>query len=202
MSVSNSNIICPICEHQLPPDSEFCQYCGSKIIKNPATETPKMSFDSAETISGEDALNLVAAVQAQATKEAYEANSKKQPDYEGDFDFGLVPEKPIYTLASKSVDGEIAYLSKLRTPKGEKVKWNRRGSTFVDGINGMVDIYDIYLLSGQKYTTVYINMYGAKASYKVPAVFKAQGAGSVDKVKQNKKSGRSLLLSIASYKLN
>ena len=45
-------------------------------------------------------------MQASNTIGAMEANSKTQPDNEGDSDFGLVPEKPIFTLALKSVEGE------------------------------------------------------------------------------------------------
>jgi hypothetical protein len=41
----------------------------------------------------------------------------------------------------------------------------------VDSINGMVDVYDVYLLSGQLYKTIYINMYGTKTSTKIPIGF-------------------------------
>ena len=100
-----------------------------------------------------------------------EANSKPQPDNEGASDFGLVPKKPIFTLALKSVEGEKEYLDKLYTVNGEKIKYNRRGSTSVNGINGMIDIYETYLPSGQPYKIIYINMYGAKGSTKAPAGF-------------------------------
>ena len=88
-------------------------------------------------------------------------------------DFGLVPEKPIYTLAKKGMTGELEYLSSLRTPSGEKVRWCRCGSVNAKDIIGGIDVYDIYLMSGEKYTTLYINMYGAKASTKVPDGFYA-----------------------------
>ncbi len=179
---------CNRCNHMLPDDSKFCQYCGNKITGFTVSEIIEDDSDDIKNMSSEDALNVLMAAQVKATKEAYDANSQSQPNNESDSNFGLVPEKPVYTLARKSVDGEIEYLSKLRTPNGEKVKWNRRGSTSVVGINGMIDIYDIYLMSGQKYTTIYINMYGAKASTKMPAGFGVQKAQPIKKVKKEKKS--------------
>lgn len=179
---------CDKCKHTLPEDSEFCQYCGHKITGFTVSEIIEDSSDNEESISSQDALKSIMAAQVIATKEAYDANGQSQSNQESDCDFGLTPEKPIYTLARKSVDGEIEYLSKLRTPNGEKVKWNRHGSTSVDGINGMVDIYDIYLLSGQKYTTIYINMYGAKASTKMPTGFGVQKTQPIKKIKEQKNS--------------
>lgn len=172
---------CSKCNHILPDDSEFCQYCGIKIEKAVLAGPIIDDLPDVENMSGDDALKFVMATQVKATKEAYDANSKSQPNNENDDNFGLVPEKPIYTLARKSVDGEIEYLSKLRTPDGEKVKWNRRGSTSVEGVHGMIDIYDIYRLSGQKYCTIYINMYGAKTSTKMPKGFGVQKSQPVNK---------------------
>ena len=174
-------MICNKCNHKLPDDSEFCQYCGSKIETIAVAEPVKEELPDVENMSGEEALKFIMATQVKATKEAYDANSQSQPNNENDDNFGLVPEKPIYTLARKSVDGEIEYLSKLRTPDGQKVKWNRRGSTSVDGVHGMIDIYDIYRLSGQKYCTIYINMYGAKPSTKMPKGFGVQKSQPVNR---------------------
>ena len=174
-------MICNKCNHKLPDDSEFCQYCGSKIETIAVAEPVKDELHDVENMSSEEALKFIMATQVKATKEAYDANSQSQPNNENDDNFGLVPEKPIYTLARKSVDGEIEYLSKLRTPDGQKVKWNRRGSTSVDGVHGMIDIYDIYRLSGQKYCTIYINMYGAKPSTKMPKGFGVQKSQPVNR---------------------
>ena len=212
---------CTKCNHTLPADSEFCQYCGARIEKTvaplkeakpepiveevptapteeivvepPATEVPEQMQPIEETadvvpiiekpessahqlpdfgnMTPDEALTAILQIQAKNTVDAMEANCQSQPDNEADADFGLVPEKPIFTLALKSVEGEKEYLGRLYTLNGEKIKYNRRGSTSADGINGMIDIYDTYLPSGQPYKTIYINMYGAKRSNKAPAGF-------------------------------
>ena len=187
---------CMNCNHKLPEDSEFCQYCGNKIEANTSEEVvitptgiveeidadvsaaygPKEASDpfedvDVENVTPEEALNMILEIQAKQTVKDIEANAKNQPDCENDSDFGLVPEKPIYTLGTKLVDGETEFLNSLRTSAGEKIKWERRGSLSAEGVNGMIDIYDIYLHSGQLYKTIYINMYGAKRSSKAPAGF-------------------------------
>jgi hypothetical protein len=114
------------------------------------------------------------------------ANADSQPYNEEDDDFGLVPEKPIFTLALDSIDGEEDYLGKLYTESGEKIEYTRRGSTCAEGINGMIDIYDTFLPSGQPYKTIYINMYGAKNSDTTPNGFKLiheKNTSSFEKVK-------------------
>ncbi len=169
-------MICRKCNHTLPDDSEFCQYCGNRLVMSQERSTG----------ASDDILMYVIEEQAKETVRFMEENLRKQPDNESDEDFGLVPEKPIYTLALKLVDGEIEYLKKLYTDNGEIIKWKRRGSVSVDGVNGIVDIYDTYLPSGALYKTLFINMYGAKESTKAPRGF-VLGSNARDKIKKAEK---------------
>lgn len=165
---------CIKCNKTLPDDSLFCHFCGNKVKKSVEESTENNIFDNninTKDISCDEVLNTIFNVQAKNTVETMEKNFKDQPDNECDVDFGLVPEKPIFTLALLSVDGEIDYLDSLYTTDGEKIKYNRRGSMYVENINGMVDVYDVFLQSGLFYKTIYINMYGAKKSTKAPVGF-------------------------------
>lgn len=85
-----------------------------------------------------------------------------------DPEYGLVVNKPIYT---KGVNGSNNYLEELKTATGEKLTWRRLGSTSVEGINGMIDIYESTLPSGKQYKTLYVNMYGSANSKKIPIGF-------------------------------
>lgn len=114
-------MLCNKCKHTLPDDSEFCQYCGNElevVDKADISDMPDL-----ENMSSDDALKEISEFYIEETIKAMNANEKSQSNKERDSDFGLVPEKPIYTLALKLVDGETEYLNKLYTPKGEKIRW-------------------------------------------------------------------------------
>lgn len=123
------------------------------------------SLDSDEDIS---VINMLA--QAYADNEKTVANNAQaETQNYDDPEYGLVPNKPVYT---QGVGGSKQYLSGLKSSLGEELAWNRRGSTSVAGVNGMIDIYDSTLPSGRPYKTVYINMYGSSNSSKLPKGFR------------------------------
>ncbi len=86
-----------------------------------------------------------------------------------DEDYGLVKTKPIYT---HGIGGSNEYLGALETSDGVSLSWSRRGSTPVDGVNGIVDIYDSSLPDGSEYKTLFINMYGTANSKVIPKGFR------------------------------
>lgn len=108
-----------------------------------------------------------------------QSNETAQLENTSDPEFGLVPTKPIYT---KGVEGSTKYLNSLETPTGEQIVWKRTKSLWFADINGMVDVYDISLSSGNLYKTLYINMYGTKAPTTAPAgfVFKTNTSPQTD----------------------
>ena len=192
MVTTDNKIICPKCNNELPRDSGFCQYCGSKI-EAPVSEANNDEIEiKEETIADEVAASDTK--NENATKiftsgivedqKAMEFNKESQPHNELDADFGLIPQKPIYTVG---IDEQEKYLKSLRTVNGESIKWNRRGSMSVDGVNGMVDVYDTYLPSGAEYKTIYINMYGASNSTFAPKGFSYSNQSSTMPINPIKK---------------
>ena len=159
---------CLKCGHILPDDSVFCQYCGANIEQSPADPVEKPMEAPTEELSASEALAGILATQIVEGRKAVEANKGIENQHVYDPEYGFVPHKPIYT---SGVDGEKQYLHSLRTVAGSPVTWNRRGSMGVDGVHGMIDIYDVYLPSGDLYRTLYINMYSATNSTYPPVGF-------------------------------
>ena len=134
-------------------------YCTINMKNN------SFALESAEDIN---ALNMFDNILTQ-NRETSRLNEDAQNDNLDDEEYGLVPNKPIYTTG---VGGSEKYLRSLMTSDGKAIIWDRRGSMSVNGINGMIDIYDISFVDGRRYKTIYINMYGTSISQKAPNGFK------------------------------
>ena len=87
---------------------------------------------------------------------------------EGFGEFGLEVTNPIPV---NTIFGNTAYLARLRTPEGVKVRYERKGSTGAKNIQNPIDIYEIYN-GDEMIATLYISPYHNKNSEKAPEGFK------------------------------
>lgn len=87
---------------------------------------------------------------------------------EGIGEFGYDGTNPIPV---NTIFGNTAYLGRLRTLNGIKVRYERRGSTGTANIKNPIDIYEIFD-EEKKIATLYISPYNKKNSTKAPKGFK------------------------------
>lgn len=159
---------CNKCGHILPKDSVFCQYCGSNIEQLQKEKETVVVPKNAPNTDGREILASILTTQIVEGSKAVAANQMAVYQNLDDPEYGFVPKKPIYT---NGIDGQEQYLQALRTIAGEPITWERRGSMSVEGVSGMIDIYDTFLPSGAIYRTLYINMYSPQSSKKAPIGF-------------------------------
>ena len=88
------------------------------------------------------------------------------PEGIGEFGYDLTNPIPVDT-----VFGNTAYLGRLRTLNGIKVRYERRGSTGTANIKNPIDIYEIFD-EEKKIATLYISPYNKKNSTVAPKGFK------------------------------
>jgi hypothetical protein len=70
--------------------------------------------------------------------------------------YGYTPEDPI--KVGGGVGGEHEYLKRLRGPKGQPLRYVRRGSRGVPG-SGLLDLYEVTFEGLEKPVTLYLDMY-------------------------------------------
>ena len=91
------------------------------------------------------------------------------PEGFGEFGHNVTNPVPVNT-----VFGNTAYLGRLRTPDGIKVRYERKGSTRAKNIKNPIDVYDIF--NGEELiATIYISPYNKKNSELAPKGFKLEG---------------------------
>ena len=86
----------------------------------------------------------------------------------GEFGYDVTNPIPVNTIF-----GNMAYLGRLRTLDGVKVRYERLGSTGAENINNPIDIYNIFK-GEEKVATLYISPYNKKNSAKAPIGFKLE----------------------------
>jgi tetratricopeptide (TPR) repeat protein len=108
----------------------------------------------------------------------------------GEFGLSVSNPVPVYGIPSNTT-----YLSKLRTNGGEKITWNRTGSTTTSNIEKDIDVYEIFDSNKKKISTIYINPYHWVISKKIPKGFISKNDSSSknkSKVKTNNKTNSDL----------
>jgi hypothetical protein len=84
-------------------------------------------------------------------------------------EFGMTPSNPI---PCKTIFGSTEYLSRLRTPDGTRIVYQRVGSVASDLCLHPVDAYEISHPNGQKLVTLFISPYQKRVARKTPRGFK------------------------------
>ncbi len=88
------------------------------------------------------------------------------PEGIGEFGYDVTNPIPVNTIF-----GNTAYLGRLRTLEGNKVRYERKGSTGAGNIENPIDIYDIF--NGDEFiATLFISPYHKKNSDLAPKGFK------------------------------
>ena len=155
-------------DEQLITDEEYNRMRAAVIARICAGESEKEEQPAEEVATTESTASDDDIKDDIKKEETVADEGEGADDNEPDDDFGLVPQNPIYV---NGIDEQEKYLNSLYTSDGESIYWNRRGSMGVDGVDGLVDIYDTFLPSGEEYKTIYINMYGEENSTSAPGGF-------------------------------
>ena len=84
----------------------------------------------------------------------------------GEFGYSSTNPIPVNTIM-----GSKTYLENLQTIDGKKIQYNRIGATKAENINGIIDMYNIFV-EFKQYAVLYIAPYNKKNSSKLPKGFK------------------------------
>jgi hypothetical protein len=85
--------------------------------------------------------------------------------------YGYTPEDPI--RVGGGVRGQHEYLQRLRSPQGQQVRYERRGScSCPPPAEGLLDMYEVTYDGLQKPVTIYLDMYHREDPPRPPAGFR------------------------------
>lgn len=82
--------------------------------------------------------------------------------------YGLDPTNPIPIFG---IPNNQIYLNRLRLIDEKEISWRRVGSIVVKDINYPVDEYEVFDISGDRITTLYLSSYHLRTSCKAPEGF-------------------------------
>lgn len=91
--------------------------------------------------------------------------------------FGLSADNPIPV---KGIIANEYYLSRLRTWKGERIMWERVGSSNGTTDNKLVDVYRIFDMEGEEMAKFYISPYHKRVSNRAPKGFRLLTKADMD----------------------
>lgn len=131
------------------------------LIKSKPKEKPKSIMDELN----ENPLFKIMNEMSNLNENATDNHTITQDGY-GEFGYEVTNPIPV-----KSVLGNMAYLEKLRTLDGQKVEYERIGSTSAPNIDMPIDMYEISV-NNEQITTLYISSYHNKNSERAPKNFK------------------------------
>lgn len=92
-------------------------------------------------------------------------NASIEDQYVEDPEYGLVPDKPVFV---RGFGQNRRYLDNVCCEDGRSLHYNRDFSMAVDGIEGNIDHYTLYLANGTVYKEIYMSVYGSKNSEHTP----------------------------------
>ncbi len=106
----------------------------------------------------------------------------------GEFGHSITNPIPVNTIL-----GSSEYLDNLQTLDGKKIQYDRIGSTRSENIEGMIDMYSIYV-GNNKIAKLYIAPYNKKNSGKTPKGFKfLNSSNSVKEIVNNEPQNKQMV---------
>jgi len=100
----------------------------------------------------------------------------EMPDSIGIFGTTLTNPIPV-----NGINGQIRYLSSLRTAQGDQLFFHRLGSVEINDIKGAIDLFEIVSVENENWGLLYLHMYNSSNSNKAPNGFQLDYNNSISK---------------------